>query len=202
MSEYVRKVGKLSIEDNYLKNQVVEISKIWSKKDSFEIPRLKLLAKRVFDVFEKGGTLAFAGNGGSAAEANHLAAEFVGKCVLNHKALKSISLSTNTSVLTAIMNDYGADQVFSRQVEALLDSSSIFIGLSTSGKSPNILRGLKRAREIGAYTILWSGSALTEELEFVHEIWRVNSTYTPRIQEIHLVWGHLLAELVEVQIQQ
>jgi len=189
-------------ENDYLKSCFNEIAQIWVRSQSVEIARLTSLAKRVFGLLEHGGTLAFAGNGGSASEANHLAAEFVGRCVLEHQALKSISLSANNSVLTSIMNDYGAEKIFSRQVEGLLDSSSLLIGLSTSGKSANVLQGLKKAKEKGIYTVLWTGASQSASLDYVDEIWRVSSFSTPRIQEVHLVWGHLLAELVERRLQE
>ena len=118
------------------------------------------------------------------------------------RSLKSISLSANNSVLTSIMNDYGAEKIFSRQVEGLLDSSSLLIGLSTSGKSANVLQGLKKAKEKGIYTVLWTGASQSASLDYVDEIWRVSSFSTPRIQEVHLVWGHLLAELVERRLQE
>ena len=182
---------------DHLEKQVIEIRKLWNDSETFKIGEIVLLAKKVKKCFDSGGTLAFAGNGGSAAEANHLAAEFVGRCVVDHTPMKSLSFSSNNSVITAIVNDYGAEKIFSRQAEAFLNPESILIGLSTSGKSRNVLEGLKTAKEIGAHTILWTSKLQTEKLNFVDEIWKVDSLITPRIQEVHLLWGHLLSEKVE-----
>ena len=175
---------------------------------SYEIEKLNLnefrssisdLSKKVMVALDEGGTLAFLGNGGSAAEANHLAAEFTGKCVLNHKPLRSISLSSNTSSITAIANDYGNEFIFSRQVEALLNSRSILIAMSTSGKSINVLKALFVAQKLNIHTVLWTGREFRAEngKKIADEVWIAPSNSTPRVQEIHLIWGHLLAESVE-----
>ena len=143
--------------------------------------------------------IAFVGNGGSAAEAMHMAAEFTGKCVLEHQPLPALCLNESQSALTAIANDFGVDFMFSRQVQAHLQQGDLLIALSTSGKSKNILNALNAAKEMGAQAILWMGDFDNETTGI--EIWKVPSTSTPRIQEIHLVWGHIVAEAVEQLIQ-
>lgn len=166
--------------------------------DAFPKEKILSLATEILDTFTNGNKVAFVGNGGSAAEAMHIAAEFTGKCVLDHRPLDVICLNESQSALTAIANDYGVEYIFSRQVEAHLKENDLLIGLTTSGKSANILQALKSAQEIGVKTMLWTGSS-APEIPGVR-IWRAPSNSTPRAQEIHLIWGHLLAELVESQL--
>ena len=173
-------------ESNHLDKQVIEIRNLWNDSDTFKVGEIISLAKRIKKCFDCGGTLAFAGNGGSAAEANHLAAEFVGRCVVDHIPMKSLSFSSNNSVITAIVNDYGAEKIFSRQAEAFLNSDSILIGLSTSGKSRNVLEGLKTAKDIGAHTVFWTSKLQTEKLNFIDEVWKVDSSITPQIGRAHV----------------
>lgn len=162
---------------------------------TFDVDKLTHLSKRVLETFNNEGRLVFVGNGGSAAEAMHLAAEFTGRCVMDHKPLPAFCLNESQSALTAISNDYGVDQMFARQASALLSQKDILIALSTSGLSPNILRCLEIGKQKGAETYMWTGET-APEIPGV-EIFRVPSRSTPRIQEIHLVWGHILAETVE-----
>ena len=166
--------------------------------DSFPRAEILSLATEFLDTFTKGNKVAFVGNGGSAAEAMHIAAEFTGKCVVEHRPLDVICLNESQSALTAIANDYGVEHIFSRQVEAHLKKDDILIGLTTSGRSANILNAVESAQKIGVKTILWTGAS-TPEIAGVR-VWRVPSNSTPRSQEIHLIWGHLLAELVESQL--
>lgn len=176
-------------------SQVHSIKQLFSNDENWPIAELDELSERVAENFQKRKKVAFVGNGGSAAEAMHLAAEFTGKCVKSHNPWPALCLNESQSSLTAIANDFGHEYMFSRQVEAHLDSGDILIALSTSGKSKNILNALHLAidREVKCY--LWSGS----EAPVINGVktWRVSSTVTPRIQEIHLAWGHLLAEQVE-----
>jgi D-sedoheptulose 7-phosphate isomerase len=162
---------------------------------SLDASRIEGLAKLIHETFESGHKIAFVGNGGSAAEAMHLAAEFTGKCVIEHKPLPALCLNESQSALTAIGNDYGIEFVFSRQVEAHLKAGDLLIALSTSGKSKNILNALKSARDQGVHSILWMGEFDIELKEV--DVWKVPSTSTPRIQEMHLTWGHVVAEAVE-----
>jgi D-sedoheptulose 7-phosphate isomerase len=181
----------------FLEQERDYIVELWSNPKLMEISRIEAFARKILNGLETGGILAFFGNGGSAAEANHLAAEFVGKCVIDHLPLRAMSFASNNSILTAIANDYGTSETFARQSLALLNENSIAVGLSTSGTSTNVLKGLKAAKSRGAYTVLWTSSKVTEESEFIDEVWRVDSRSTPRIQEVHLLWGHLVAETIE-----
>jgi D-sedoheptulose 7-phosphate isomerase len=162
--------------------------------------RLRQLADTAVMLAEavaSGATLLFFGNGGSAADASHLAAEFVGRCRTERRALPALCLTDASAALTALANDYGYDEVFARQLRAFGRPGDIAIGLSTSGTSPNVLRGLDTARELGLRTIGFSGESGGEMASRCDVLLRAPSSVTPRIQECHQVWGHVLAEYVE-----
>ena len=147
--------------------------------------------------FRSGGKLLFFGNGGSAADAQHLAAEFVGRFVRERAGLPAIALTTDSSILTAVGNDYGFDRVFARQLEALGRAGDVAIGISTSGNSPNVLEGIKAAKRERLTTIGLSGKdggMLAKEADLTITI---SSSSTARIQECHLAVGHLFCELTE-----
>lgn len=177
-----------------------EIERLWNPKTLINDEKLGRLVSRATETLERGGTIAFAGNGGSAAEASHLAAEFTGRCLIDHEPWRAISLNDSSPSLTAIGNDFGFENVFLRPSKAYLKEGDLLISLSTSGRSANIEKLLQDAVHRGIYGVLWTGKAYDEStnLTQAQEIWKVNSTITSRIQEVHLLWGHLLAELVEV----
>jgi D-sedoheptulose 7-phosphate isomerase len=177
-----------------------EIERLWNTDTLINDEKFGRLVSRVTETLERGGTIAFAGNGGSAAEASHLAAEFTGKCLIDHEPWRAISLNDSSPSLTAIGNDFGFENVFLRPSKAYLKEGDLLISLSTSGKSANIEKLLQDAAHRGIYGVLWTGKTYDEStnLTQAQEIWKVNSTITSRIQEVHLLWGHLLAELVEV----
>jgi D-sedoheptulose 7-phosphate isomerase len=151
------------------------------------------------NTLKSGGKLMFAGNGGSAAEAQHFSAEMVGRFLKERKPLASVALSTDTSALTAIGNDYGYDQVFSRQVEALGRRGDVLIVLSTSGRSKNIRAAMRAAAALGVATIAFTGREPREIGALADVVLNVPSSHTPQIQEGHLILGHLLCGLVETQ---
>ena len=184
------------IKSDLILTRILAVKSTFQNPDSFDVERIKLLAELVIESFRKGNKLIFVGNGGSAAEAIHLAAEFTGKCVVDHEPLPAISLNESQSSITAIANDYGVDQMFSRPAKALINKGDVLIAMSTSGKSKNIVNTLEVAKSKGADVILWMGGFDVEYPGI--DIWRVPSISTPRIQEIHLVWGHVLAEVVEL----
>lgn len=137
------------------------------------------------------------GNGGSAADAQHIAAELVGRFRRHRAALPALALTTNASVLTAVSNDYGFAEVFVRQVDAWVGRGDVVIGLTTSGRSPNVVRALARARQRGAITVAFCG-AYTRRLRPVARILvAVPSRDTQRIQEVHGLWGHIYCDLIE-----
>jgi D-sedoheptulose 7-phosphate isomerase len=152
------------------------------------------------NAFRLGNKVLLFGNGGSAADAQHIAAELVGRFAFNRPALPAMALSVNGACVTAIGNDYGFDQVFSRQLEALARSGDVAIGISTSGNSPNIVQALSVAKKMGLHTVALTGRTGGELLNHVDYCICVPSTETPRIQECHILIGHILSELVEREI--
>ncbi len=175
--------------------------KIWGNPENYRITQIQKLGERVISCFSNNGILAFAGNGGSAAESSHLAAEFIGKCVKSHKPWPAINLSESISSLTAVTNDYGFEETFVRSSQALLNSNSVIIALSTSGTSANILKLIEDARARGIYSVLWTSEKHCSTLNsLADEVWRAPTNSTPRAQELHLFWGHALAEYIESHI--
>jgi D-sedoheptulose 7-phosphate isomerase len=147
-----------------------------------------------------GKKMLFFGNGGSAADAQHLAAEMVGRFGPERTALPAISLSTDTSILTAVGNDYGFEKVFARQIAALGSAGDTAIGISTSGNSPSVLEALDEARTKGLFTVGFTGETGGKMNERTEVLFRVPSRHTPRIQETHLLLGHVLCELIDREL--
>jgi D-sedoheptulose 7-phosphate isomerase len=170
---------------------------LYNSSDAFNVEKMELLIKTIVKKFQDGQKIAFVGNGGSAAEAMHLAAEFTGRCVIDHPPLPAICLNESQSALTAIANDYGTEAMYSRAVQAHLKRGDLLIGLSTSGKSENILNALRAGEQQGVDCHLWMGDFDSPDTKA--DIWKVPSKSTPRIQEIHLTWGHIIAEVVEIE---
>lgn len=157
------------------------------------------LTNQCISAIKSGGQIFFMGNGGSAAEATHLAAEFVSKCCLSHAPWPAVALNDSISALTAIGNDFGYDEIFSRQVKAFCNEKSVVIGLSTSGRSTNILNGLETASDLGSYTSLWTSELYEKNARLANlsNLLIAPTISTPRAQEVHLLWGHALAEIIE-----
>lgn len=151
----------------------------------------------IADALAAGGKLLLAGNGGSAADAQHIAAEFVVRLVEDRDPLPAIALTTDTSVLTAAGNDYGFDQVFARQVRALGRAGDVFLGISTSGNSPNILAALQAARTSGLVTIGLTGEGGGRMAAFCDHLLRAPSSSTAIVQQIHITVGHILCGQAE-----
>jgi len=151
----------------------------------------------VIRVLKSGNKIIFIGNGGSAAEASHLAGEFVGKCLQDVGAQPAIALTDSGPILTAIANDWTFEEIFSRQINAIGRKGDLLIALSTSGKSINVLKGLQMGRSMGLYTSLWTSTQYKSTEDKIDYILKINSEKTTRIQEIHLFLGHLLCEYVE-----
>jgi D-sedoheptulose 7-phosphate isomerase len=149
------------------------------------------------DVFRKGNKVFLFGNGGSAADSQHIAAEFVGRFAFDRPPLPALALSVNTSCLTAIGNDYGFDLVFARQLEALSKPGDVAIGISTSGNSPNVLQGLAAAKKLGLCTVALAGCTGGKMKAAADYCICAPSNETPRIQECHILMGHIISGLVE-----
>jgi D-sedoheptulose 7-phosphate isomerase len=162
-----------------------------------QIPLLTRIAAAMSRTVLEGRTIFWCGNGGSAADAQHLAAELVGRFLRERRALPSMALTVNSSVVTAIGNDYGYEYVFSRQVEALAAPGDVVVGISTSGNSKNVCLALQAARKIGAFTVAFTGQAGGAMADFADETLRMPSSETPRIQEGHILCGHMLCDYIE-----
>lgn len=154
-------------------------------------------AETIVDTLKKGGKVLLAGNGGSAADAQHIAGEFVSRFHYDRPGLASIALTTDTSILTAIGNDYGYERLFARQVQALGREGDIFIGISTSGNSANVLEALKTANELKLKTIGFTGVTGGKMAEMCDITLKMPSKETPKIQEGHIAIGHIICGLVE-----
>ena len=168
------------------------ISQLDAQRDCFE-----RAAMRMTDCLLQGHRILWCGNGGSAAAAQHLAAELVGRFRHDRRGLPSIALTTDTSVLTAIANDYGFGEVFARQVEALCVPGDVVVGISTSGKSKNVHAALEKARELGAFTVAMTGENGSRMAANADVCLRVASRDAARIQEGHILFGHILCEWLE-----
>lgn len=164
------------------------------------VPEIAQAAAWIVQSYREGGKLILFGNGGSAGDAQHIAAELVGRFERERRALPAIALTTNSSTLTAIGNDYAYSKIFSRQVEAWARAGDVVIGISTSGNSPNVLEGVAAAQKVGAKTIGLTGEKGGKLASQTDLCLKVPSSNTARIQESHIMIGHLLCLLVEQQI--
>lgn len=155
------------------------------------------IAEKIYECFKRGNKLLICGNGGSAADAQHMAAEFVNRFKIEKKPLPAIALTTDTSIITSIGNDYSFNEIFSKQVLALGKEGDILLGISTSGRSKNIVNALKSAKEIGLINIGLSGD-YTEEMGRLCDYYiYVPSKNTPRIQEAHILIEHIICEIID-----
>ncbi len=164
--------------------------------------RVHAAGEAVLAALREGRTLLVAGNGGSASVSSHVAAEFLGKCVRDRHPLPAISLAESHSSLTAIGNDYGFDQVFLRGIQAFGRPGDVFLAMSTSGTSPNVIAALAEARRRGLTTIFMVGAKGEGQQEHADHLLVVPSTETPRIQEVHMLWAHAWCEAVDHAMQE
>lgn len=155
------------------------------------------ISELIIDCLKKDGKVILFGNGGSASDCQHIAAELVGRFQKERGALPAVSLTTNTSILTALANDYGYDIIFSRQIEALGQKNDVAIGISTSGKAKNVALGIKQAKKMGLKTIALSGGDGGELAKLADVSLLIPSAVTARIQEAHITVGHIVCELIE-----
>lgn len=176
-------------ESILVKQQILE--------DPDALDRIVQVGQAIANAFRAGHKLLLFGNGGSAADAQHLAAEFVGRFECERSPLPAIALTVNTSAITAISNDYGYEMVFARQIEALGAAGDVAIGISTSGRSPSVLAGFGAAKAKGMVTVGMTGSGADILFERIEHCIRVPSRRTARIQEAHIMIGHAFCEIVE-----
>jgi D-sedoheptulose 7-phosphate isomerase len=163
-------------------------------------PQIETAAKWMIESLKKGNKILVFGNGGSAADAQHIAAELIGRYRKDRKSLSAIALTTDTSILTSLSNDYGFETIFARQVEGLARTGDIAIGISTSGNSRNVLEGIEKAKELGCRTIGLLGCDGGRIADVCDLSITVPCKITPRIQESHITIGHILCGLVEQEL--
>jgi D-sedoheptulose 7-phosphate isomerase len=182
----------------------VEHGKILQKiiHDDTYIDKLHQIADKIIECYQSGGKVLFCGNGGSAADAQHLAAELVSKFYKERRALSAEALTVNTSILTAIGNDYEYARIFARGVEAQGREGDVLVGITTSGKSKNVIEALKTARNLKMATVLFTGilDETAEVLQYTDYLLSIPSNDTPRIQEMHILSGHIMCEIIENKI--
>lgn len=184
----------LAFAIKYLEESISVKSKLLKNSDCME--STALAAEQLLSIYQKGGKLLIAGNGGSAGDAQHIAAEFVSRFLFDRPGLPAIALTTDTSMLTAIGNDYGFENLFSRQVEAQGQAGDMFIGISTSGNSKNVIKAMAAAKSKGIHTVALCGlgGSLASLADMAIQ---VPSESTPYIQECHISIGHIICALVE-----
>jgi len=191
-----------NIMKNYMNAQFSEAQRVMASMlvDVRLNASLEAATNACIACLQGGGKILLAGNGGSAADAQHIAGEFVSRFAFDRPGLPAIALTVDTSILTAIGNDYGYEKLFTRQVQALGNKGDVFIGYSTSGKSPNIISAFKEARNKELVCIGLTGNRGGPIVELCDHLLEVPSSDTPKIQEGHLVLGHILCGLVEQAI--
>ena len=177
----------IQVKEEILRNQIDQIAQI---------------AQLMIDCLKKDGKVIVFGNGGSASDSQHIAAELVGRFKKDRSALAGIALTTNTSILTSLANDYGYDVVFSRQVEALGKKNDVVLGISTSGKAKNVALGIKQAKKMGIKTVALSGGDGGDIVKLADVSLVVPSKITARIQEAHITIAHIICEMIEQELCQ
>lgn len=187
MQERIKAEIKESIET---KNQILKSL----------VPQIEQAAKIMIEALKVGNKILFFGNGGSAADAQHLTAELIGRYRKDRRSLPAIALSTDTSILTSLSNDYGFEVVFAKQIEGLAKKGDVAFGISTSGNSRNVLEGIEKAKEMGCKTIGLLGCDGGRIGEVVDLAVTVPCKITPRIQESHITIGHILCSLIEQEL--
>jgi len=180
-----------------IKKQIIESSEVKQKMLSKHVDVINDVTGEIIKAYQNNKKVIWFGNGGSAADAQHLSCELVSKFLMERKAIPSMSLTTNTSILTAVSNDYCFEDVFERQVEAFAEKGDILIGITTSGTSPNIIKAFKAGRKIGTINVAFTGKKTDQLRDYVDYLIDVPSKLVPRIQESQITVGHVICDLVE-----
>lgn len=184
--------------NNIIKQRFLDHQEVWQAvMDSDLLDKLEVISVEVKKALANGNKVLFCGNGGSAADSQHLAAEFVGRFQKERKGLPAIALTVDTSILTAVGNDYGYNKVFVRQVEALAQAGDVLIGISTSGNSGNVVEAIELAKEKGCYCVGMTAFGGGKMANICDECLAVPTRVTARAQEMHILMGHILCELVD-----
>lgn len=166
-------------------------------RKALDVETVIVVGNAMADAFSNGNKLIFMGNGGSAADSQHIAAEFVGRFEKERQPLPALALNTNSSSVTAISNDYSYESVFERQIRAFAKKGDVVVGISTSGNSKNVVSALHAARDIGCYCVAMTGKNDGKVAEYSEQVIKVNSTRTSIIQEVHIAVGHIWSKMVE-----
>ena len=186
--------------DKLIQKRFKESAEVKARFLKENLSRLLETIKLVSHAFEAGNKVFFFGNGGSAADAQHMAAEFVNRYIMDRPPLPAIALTTDSSVLTSISNDTAFDEIFSRQLKALGKEGDVAVGITTSGNSPNVIKAFEVAKEMGMRTVALTGNDGGAISKIADLSLIVSSSSTPRVQETHILVGHLLCEMVEQQL--
>ena len=184
--------------ETYIKNSIKIKSDILESKSTLR--EIEKISNEIAVCYKNGGKVLTAGNGGSAGDAQHIAAELVVKFYKDRRALPAIALTTDSSIITAIGNDSSFENIFSRQLSALGNSGDIFIGISTSGNSLNILNAIRAAKELGLVTVGLTGGSKSKMDELCDYLIKIPSSDTPKIQEAHIMIGHIICAMTENNI--
>jgi len=196
----INKIKKITGMESHMKRIIVEaINESISVKEKLkdQIDIIERIVNEAVKTLKNGGKIVLFGNGGSAADAQHIACELVGKFRLKRNALPTIALTTNTSIITAVANDISFEEVFSRQVKGIVTDKDLVIGISTSGESINVIKGILAAKEKRAKTVALTGKGGGKLAAIANISLIVPSNNTPRIQEAHITIGHIICELIE-----
>lgn len=180
-----------------IERQIGESAELKQELITKHVDVINEIANKIIDAYKNNKKVIWFGNGGSAADAQHLSCELVSKFLRERKAIPSIALTTNTSILTAVSNDYSYEDVFGRQVEAFAEKGDILVGITTSGTSPNIIKALKLGKKRGTINVAFTGINIKNIKDYVDYLVDVPSKITPRIQESHILVGHIICDLVE-----
>jgi D-sedoheptulose 7-phosphate isomerase len=194
-----KKSNNESSRTRLIENSLRQHLDVFQKLLKNDIEKVESAAKLIIETFAGGNKILICGNGGSAADAQHIAAEFVGRFETERKALPAIALTTDTSVLTALANDYNFEQVFSRQIEALGQKGDLLIAISTSGNSPNVISAVMTARRIGCKILGMTGASCKKLASLSDECLKISSPRTARIQEAHITIAHIWCEIIDAE---
>ena len=186
--------------DKIIQKRFKESAEVKARFLKENLTKLLEVIKLISHTFEAGNKVFFFGNGGSAADAQHIAAEFVNRYIMDRPPLPAIALTTDTSILTSIANDMAFTEIFSRQIKALGKEGDVAVGISTSGNSPNVIKAFEVAKEMGMKSVALTGNEGGGLTKIADISLTVSSTSTPRVQETHILVGHLLCEMVEHQL--
>jgi len=190
MSSTEHTIVKALLESAHIKEEIAQAS----------VGVIAAIASAATASLRTGGKIILCGNGGSAADAQHLAAELVGRFQRNRRALPALALTANTSTVTALGNDFGFETIFSRQIEALAAKGDVVIGISTSGDSANVIDAIRAAREKGAVTVAFTGAQGGKLAGMAEITFKAPSESTPRVQEAHITVGHIICDIIESEL--